>query len=186
MTMPDREWELYEAAWRTASERVDPAPLRRLVAAQRRRLVAVTLGEAAIVAGCGLLSWWVASDGIEAWELIWLLTLWGFAVVASAFALWNRRGTWRNLGESVEDHVRLARLRAARKGRAAVFACGLFVAEAVAVVLQLAWLGRLTAAALGLLLVTAAGFAAGGWLAYRRSRREKELLASYMPSSEPG
>jgi hypothetical protein len=185
MSTPERDWELWEAAWRTAGERVDPAPLRRLLAVQRRRLVAVAAGEALVVAGCVVLTWWIASDGLEAWEAVWLLTLWGFAAVATGFAVWNRRGTWRSLGEAVQDHVRLARQRAARNARASAFACGLLVAETVAVLAQLAWFGRLTPAAVACLAATGAGIGALGFIAYRRSRREEELLASYPPSSEP-
>jgi hypothetical protein len=186
MSMPEREWELYAAAWRAETAPVDPAPLRRLVAAQRRRLVAVVAGEAAVLAGCAALSWWVAADGVETWELVWLATLWGFAAIASAFAFWNRRGTWKSLGESVEDHVRLARLRATRAAQAFLFGCGLIVAETVAVLAQLAWWGRLTVAALLCLAAVGAGIAGVGWLAYRRYRRDAQVLAAYTSAAGSG
>jgi len=181
MSTPLAEWEDLAADWQTADEGpVDVAPLRRLLAAQRRRLVAVVLGEAALVLAFGWLSWLVVRDGVEAWEVVWLLTLWGFTVVAVGFALWNRRGTWRSLGESVEEYVRLARLRAQRARASLVFSCGLLAAEVLAVVAQLIWFGRANGPlglVVGSLLVAAISVVAGGcWLAARRIRRELALL----------
>ncbi len=181
MSTPLAEWEDLAAAWQKADEApVDLAPLRRLLAAQRRRLVAVVLGEAALVLAFAWLSWLVVRDGVQAWETVWLLTLWGFTFVAVAFALWNRRGTWRSLGESVEEYVRLARLRARRARRSLVFAAGLLVAEVVAVVAQLAWFGRASGGTgvlvAGLLVGAVAMAAAGCWLAARRIRRDLALL----------
>ena len=149
MSTPLTEWEDLEGVWRQEEQPVDLAPLRRLLAAQRRRLVAVVTVEAVLVLAFGWLSWLVARDGVEAWEAVWLLTLWGFTVAAVAFAWWNRRGTWRSLGESVEEYLRLARLRARRARRSLAFACGLLVAEVVA-----GWC----------------------WLAARRIRQELALL----------
>ena len=184
MSTPVAEWEDLAAAWQsvdgTIDEPIDLAPLRRLLAAQRRRLVAVVLGEAALVLAFGWLTWLVARDGVEAWEAVWLVTLWGFTVVAVAFALWNRRGTWRSLGESVEEYVRLARLRARRARRSLGFAGALLVAEVVAVVAQVVWFGRASGSTgllvAGLLVAAVAVAAAGCWLAARRIRRELALL----------
>ncbi len=127
-----------------------------------------------------MLSWLVARDGVAAWEAVWLLTLWAFTLLALAFAWWNRRGIWRSLGASVEEHLRLARRRVERNQRAVAFAGALFVVETVAIVIQLAWFDRLT-----LLMVGAArrpsawGSAIGCAIARRLGRRELERLADY-------
>jgi len=180
MSTPAPEWEEVAAAWRTVEEPVDLAPLRRLLAAQRRRLGAVVMIESALVLALAWLSWLVAHDGVEAWEATWLVTLWGFTIVTIAFAWWNRRGTWRSFGASVEDYVRLARLRARRARRALAFACGLLVAEVVAVVAQLVWFGHTSGSrglVIGSLLVAAIAVVAGWcWLAASRIRAELELL----------
>jgi len=175
-TTASNEWDDLGAAWRAADEPVDLGPLRRLVATQRRRLVAVVAGEAALVLAFAALSWLVARDGVATWEAVWLATLWSFTAVAVAFAAWNRRGTWAGLGESVEDHLRVARLRARRALAAVSFAIGLLVAEVVAVAVELAWYDRFGATEIALLAAVAGAVAAWcGWTR-RRVRRELALL----------
>ncbi len=173
MSLPEGEWESLALDWRAASGPVDAAPLRRKVAAHRRRLIAATVGEILLVASFAWLSWLVAGDGVEPWEVVFLTTLWGFTLLAGAFAWWNRRGTWRALGESVEEFVRLTRLRAERQTRSIDFSLGLFAAEAVIIVAQLAWFGRLTAIA-GLLLAVA-GAVVGAWCWAMKRRVASDL-----------
>jgi hypothetical protein len=180
----DREWEACANSWLAASgPPVDGEPLRRLLQTQRRRLLAVAIGEAVLVLAFAALSWLVARDGVVAWEAVWLLTLWAFTLVALAFVWWNRRGTWRSLGRSVEEHLRLARRRAERQRRAGAFAGALFVVETVAIVMQLAWFDRLTPLALVVLAAVGAGVAVGCAVARRRSGRELERLADYQRES---
>ena len=187
MTTPDTDWETLASSWRAASEPpVDATPLRRLLRTQRRRLVVVAVGEAALIAGFAVLSWLVTRDGVAAWEAIWLLTLWAFTLLALAFAWWNRRGTWRSLGTSVEEHVRLARRRVERNQRAVAFAGALFVIETVAIVMQLAWFHRLTPLMVGLLAAVGVGVAIGCAIARRLGRRELERLASFTRESAAG
>ena len=184
MSMPDTDWEALASSWRTASDPpLDATPLRQLLRSQRRRLVVVALGEAALVAGFAVLSWLVARDGVAAWEAVWLVTLWAFTLLALAFAWWNRRGTWRSLGASVEEHVRLVRRRVERNQRAVAFAGALFVVETVAIVMQLAWFDRLTPLAVALLATAGIGVGVGCAVARRRSRRELERLADYARES---
>jgi hypothetical protein len=187
MSMPETDWEATASVWRSASEPpVDTARLRRLLASQRRRLITVAVGEAALVAGFAVLSWLVVGDGMAAWEAVWLLTLWAFTGVTVAFAAWNRRGTWRRLGASVEEHLRLARLRAQRKRRALAFAGWLFVTETVAIIAQLAWFDRLTPLAAALLAAAAVVVTVGCAAARRHSSRELERLAGYAQQSAAG
>ena len=180
MTMPESDWEALASSWRAASEPpLEATPLWRLLRAQRRRLVAVAVGEVVLVAAFAALSWLVARDGVASWEAVWLLTLWAFTLIALAFAWWNRRGTWRSLGRSVDEHVRLARRRLERKRRAVAFAGALLAVETVAVVMQLAWFDRLTALVVALLAAAAAGIGVGCVVALRSSRRDLQQLAEY-------
>ncbi len=167
------DWELLGQAWRATPENVDVTSLRDIVRSQRRKLMIVTAGEIAIVIAFAALSAFVVSDGIELWEAIWLITLWGFTTIACTFAIWNRRSTWTALGESVEEYVRITRLRAERRMRSVYFACGLFVAEAIAIVVQLLWFDRFTL--LGALLLAASGSAIGVWCWVTRRDIAREL-----------
>lgn len=179
MNVHESEWDAWGQVWRTADAPVDVAPLRRKIAAHRRLLIAAALGEALLVAGFLWLSARVARGGVEPWEAVWLATLWGFTLLALAFAWWNRRGTWRALGESVEEFVRLTRLRAERQRRSALFSAGLSAAEAVIVGAQLAWFGRLTLAA-GLLLAALGVLAAAGcWAMQRKAARDLAAVEEY-------
>jgi hypothetical protein len=180
----DLDWEGWASAWRSGEVPVETEALRRRLAAQRRRLLAVALGEAVLVCGFGALSWLVARDGIAAWEAVWLGTVWAFTLVAVVFAVWNRRGTWRSLGESVEEYVRLARLRAQRGRLAAAFAGALVVAETIAVIVQLAWFGRLTPVVIAVLAGMGAAVAIGCAVVRRRLRRELERLAVHGPAAD--
>jgi hypothetical protein len=172
-TSASNEWDDLGAAWRAVDEPVDLGPLRRLLATQRRRLVAMVAGEAALVLAFGCLSWLVARDGVAPWEAVWLITLWGFTAVAVAFAVWNRRGTWVGLGESVEGHLRLAQLRARRALAAVSFAIGLLLAELVAVTAELVWYDRFGPVEVALLAVVAT--AAAWWCGWTRWRVRREL-----------
>jgi hypothetical protein len=175
MSVHENEWESLAQAWRTTGAPVDSAPLRRRVAGHRRLLVAATLGEILLVAAFVWLSVIVAGDGVEPWEMVWLTTLWGFSLLAAAFAWWNRRGTWSALGESVEEFVHLTRLRAERQRRSIVFSLGLFVAEAVIIAAQLAWFGRLTLFA-GAILAALGGLVAA-WCRAMQKKVARDLAA---------
>jgi hypothetical protein len=175
MNVHESEWESLAEVWRAAGAPVDLTPLRRKVAAHRRLLIAATVGEVLVVAGFVWLSAVAAGDGVEPWEAVWLATLWGFTLLAFAFVWWNRRGTWSALGESVEEFVRLTRLRAERQMRSIYFSLGLFVAQTVIVAIQLAWFGRLTVAA-GLLLA-AFGALVAAWCWAMRKKVARDLAA---------
>lgn len=142
--MNDAEWDSLSRVWTASAEPVDAAPLRKIVASHRRRLIAVSLSELALVVVLAWLTYAVFRDGIAPWEVVWAITLWSFVVIAAAFVWWNRRGTWTAIGDSVADHVRLTRIRAERQRTSLRFGAGLFVAEAIAVIAQLLWFDRFT------------------------------------------
>lgn len=173
------EWTDLAVLWQAAADRAGAAPLRKIVASHRRRLLLVAVVEIAIVLAVACLSAFAGRDELALWEIVWLITLWGFTIVASAFAWWNRRGTWHALGESVEEYVRLTRLRAARQMRSIDFACGLFVAEVGAIVSQLLWFDRFTLLTSALLATSGAVMAGWCWAAKRKVARDLALVEEY-------
>ena len=172
MNASGHDWERLSAAWRAAGADVDVAPLRRLIAAERRRLAAIVTGECLIVVGFVWLSWRFMRDGIFVWEAVWLSTLWMFTLVALPFAWWNRRGGWRSLAGTVAE---FRRQRAERRRRTLIFASALFVAETVVVLVELAWFDRVTALAVVILGGLALGF--GGWALWMRRRIVEDAAA---------
>ena len=173
------DWELLSEAWQATPAPAHAASLRDIVRSHRRRLLFVAAVEIMIVLAFAALSVFVVSDGVAPWEAVWLITLWGFTIIAVTFAIWNRRGTWTALGESVEEYVRITRLRAERRMRSVYFACGLFVAEGVAIVVQLAWFDRFTMLAAVLLAASGAAIGAWCWGTKRRVAREIETIDNY-------
>jgi hypothetical protein len=181
--MNETEWSSLSTLWASAQEPVDAGLLRKVVRAHRRGLVAVTVGEIVLAIAFAWLSYAVLRDGVEPWTLVWVATLWIFMAAAVAFAWWNRRGTWRALGDSVADYVRLTRVRAERQRRSMIFGVALYVAEVVAVVAQLQWFDRLTPFAIVLLGV--ASIIVAGWaaIARRKIARDLAMVEEYAMSS---
>jgi hypothetical protein len=73
------------------------------------------------------------------WTRLFAIDVAAMLVATWAFALWNRRGTWRPLGETTESFLRLARLRCRRKIQAVRFGAELMIAQLVAVVAWRVW-----------------------------------------------
>lgn len=169
MTTNERDWESLVNEWRAQREDVPTAILHRLIAAERRRTLAVIAGECAVIAGFAWFSWLAMRDGLVLWETVWLTTLWMFTAVAVPFAWWSRRGTWSAL---VENMAEFERRRDQRRRRTLGIACGLFVAEAIVVIAELAWFDRLTARPFLLLLCLAVVFTAWAfWMRRRLAQR---------------
>jgi len=172
MTTDEDEWASISALWQTSHREVPEPALRRLIASQRRGVVGATVGEIALLGGFLYWSLLVARDGIALWETVWLVTLWTFAAIAAAFAWSNRRGTWHAMGRSVAEY---RRVRATKHLRSIRFAWGLFVAEIVVVVAELAWFDRFTVSAAVSLAVLALPLAIWSIWAQRRAAREIAL-----------
>ena len=177
--MNDTEWDSLSAIWIASDEQVDAAPLRKIVAAHRRRLIGVTVGELAMLAALAWLTYVVLRDGARPWEIVWAITLWGFAAIAVAFVWWNRRGTWQAMSDSVAEHVRLTRVRAESQRASLRFGVGLFFAEAIAVVAQLMWFDRLTMTTLLLLAASAALVAVCVIAGQRRIARDLRVVEEF-------
>jgi hypothetical protein len=116
------EWEALGAEWRSAAPRLESGAaveaLGRRVRAHGRRQLLLLASE--IVMSIGALAavrwYWNQSDGRGVVTAISIVVM--LAVVWS-FAIWNRRGSWRPLGESTSEYVRLSRVRV-RAGRRTV------------------------------------------------------------------
>jgi hypothetical protein len=177
--MNETEWTSLSTLWTSSQEPVDAGVLHRVVRAHRRGLLAATAGELLLTIAFAWLSYAVLRDGIELWTIVWVTTLWIFMAVAIAFAWWNRRGTWRALGDSVAEYVRLTRVRAERQRRSILFGLALFAAEVLAVVAQLQWFDRLTPFAL--LLLGVAAILVAGWavLMQRKIARDLAMAEEY-------
>jgi hypothetical protein len=180
MSTNERSWESLSAVWQTSREAVGGEPLRRLLRSYRRRVAAVAVGEILLIAAFAWLSWAVVRDGVVLWEAVWLWTLWIFTAVAAPFAWWNRRGAWQSMVETVAE---FQRLRAVRRLRSLRFGCGLFVAEVVVVVAELAWFGRFGATAALSLAALAVAF--GIWAVWMTRRAAAEMAAA-AEEDEPG
>ena len=172
MTTNEEEWESISALWQTSHRDVAETSLRRLIAARRRGVVAATVGEIALLGAFLYWSLMVARDGVAVWEGVWLVTLWTFAAVATAFAWWNRRGTWSAMGRSVAEYRRVS---ATKRLRSVRFGWVLFVAEIVVVTAELAWFDRFTVSAAMILAALALPLAVWSVWAKRRAARDIEL-----------
>ena len=177
--MNDAEWDSLSSIWTADARPVDAAPLRTIVASHRRRLIAATLAELALVVVLAWLTYAVFRDGIATWEIVWAITLWGFAAVAATFAWWNRRGTWSAMSDSVAEHVRLTRVRAQRQRTSLRFGVVLFITEAIAVVAQLVWFDRFTYKSAMLLAASALIGAACMILVSRKIARDLRVVSEF-------
>lgn len=180
--MNETEWSSLSTLWSSSQEPVDAGVLRRVVRAHRRGLLAATAGEIVLAIAFAWLSYAVLSDGVELWTIVWVATLWIFMTVAVAFAWWNRRGTWRALGDSVVEYVRLTRVRAERQRRSMIFGLALFAVEVVAVVAQLQWFDRLTPLAVVLLGGAAIIVAVWAVITQRKIARDLAMVEEYEKS----
>jgi hypothetical protein len=173
MSTTERDWESLSTVWQASREAVGGDSLRKLIQSHRRRVAAAAGGEILLIAAFAWLSWRLISDGVLLWDAVWLWTLWIFTAVATPFAWWNRRGTWQSMAETVAE---FQRQRATRRLRSLRFGCGLFVAEVVVVVAELAWFGRFSAAAALILAALAVAF--GVWAIWMTRRAADEMAAA--------
>jgi hypothetical protein len=123
MSMPRLdEWEVLGAEWRAESPRPERGAaveaLRRRVRAHGVRQRLLLASEIALsIASLAAVRWFLGMPGgrgvlSAAWTVVMLAVVWSFAI-------WNRRGSWRPLGESTSEYLRLSHLRM-RAGRRTV------------------------------------------------------------------
>jgi hypothetical protein len=138
---PNREWDDWQAAWRTE---VAPAPLAttvappavpRVVEMHRRLLRNRRLGWAHTALDiCAAKVFW----GIGAFALIknptlpvfvWAISLFVFTVIAFAWTIWNRRDALMASAQSTADFIAALRMRLERRERVPRFIMRLAAAE---------------------------------------------------------
>lgn len=128
------DWNELAAAWRAEPAR---QPLRETIAARVRRhtimMWVVTGVELVILASFGVFAWWILREEAGAARITAVSGLVALSLGIQAFALWNRRGSWRSLADSPEAHLDLSERRARAKLRVVVAVRLVAVAQAAAV-----------------------------------------------------
>jgi hypothetical protein len=174
----DPEWQWLSDLWASDSED-DAVRLRKMVNRSRFRLAVGQTGEALVLAGLGALTVVGVQRGLTGFGQLWLATCWAFAIIASALSLWNQRGMWKPLGSSTTEYLRVFREHCRRARRNVRLAIGLYIAEVIVIVAELALFHRLTGGAI--LALAALGVPLGAWAVAteRRVRREAESAAAF-------
>ena len=126
MSMPASDWDTLSAEWRGcatgANSLADDAAARlrqRVRRATRRQRVVLAL-EIALSLGAAWYAWFAYSEPGGGGKSTAFFTVF-ITLVVWSFALWNRRGSWRPLGESTSDFLRVCRARTIEARRAIVF-----------------------------------------------------------------
>ena len=144
MSMPtDREWLDLAREWQSEDESTRapdiPATIRRRVQRFTWGLYAWTVLEvlslSVILAFCTSLAW----KRPQPLEVTTAVTVWLLAGVATGFALWNRRGTWRPAAATTRAFVELAHERCLRQLRGIRFGWRLLAVEAALFVPWIRW-----------------------------------------------
>ena len=187
MSVELKDWEVLGAEWRDQNP-ASPATggdaadrLRRRVRRHTREQWLELAGEIALTIFFALRGWSLLAEP-DGRGILPALAIFGMTTFVWCFALWSRRGSWRPLGESTLEYVRLshARIRSAR--HSIRFARGVIIAT---MLFYIPWFAiRLSAGIVhgaewwrwGFLMVYAAAFL--GWCSWRtgKIRTELELL----------
>jgi hypothetical protein len=141
--MPDaltNEWTELIEQWNAVDEStIHFDALRARIEAERRRMIrSVALDTVVSVLFAGGAAYALLRFP-SPWTRLFAIDVAAMLVATWAFALWNRRGTWRPLGETTESFLRLARLRCRRRIQAIRFGAEVMIAQLVAVVAWRVW-----------------------------------------------
>ena len=141
--MPDaltNEWTELVEQWNAVDEStIHFDALRARIDAEHRRMIRGVAVDTVVsvlfvaVAGYAVLRF------PSAWTRLFAIDVAGMLVAVWTFSVWNRRGTWRPLGETTESFLRLARLRCRRKIQAIRFGAEVTIAQLVAVTAWSIW-----------------------------------------------
>lgn len=162
------EWREWSESYRSAARGEVLAPqLAAAVRRRERRLRRLVLAEVALtVLGLGAaLAWFAASPSALRGAAVTLFAT-CFAV-AWAFNLWNRRGSYRAAGESVEAHLAFAERRARGQRRTLAFVPLFFAFEVAAILLFHARFSPQSLPLASGLAAVAAALGGLGWALYR-------------------
>jgi hypothetical protein len=138
------DWETWVADWHGGRPHrfADDAALRRSVQAYRRRMIWLTVAEALFSVGVIALALYLLARRPGTASVLWTVESGLLLSAAWTFALRNRRGTWRPLAESTEAFLELSRLRCVRRLATVHFVIAVLLAQLVALVAWVLWLGR--------------------------------------------
>lgn len=129
MSVGDREWEAWAEDWRAEPGDDPPPDLLRRVRRQGRLMLALTVAELLFSgAMLGFSTWFVWSRPRPLW-VVWLVAVWVFTLVAQAYSLVNRAGTWRPAAQTTRAFLELCHRRCLRKLRTVRFVPWLLAAE---------------------------------------------------------
>ena len=106
---------------------------------ERRRMVRTVVAEIILTIVVVVAAAYALFRFPSDWTRLFTLNLGMMLVAMWGFAVWNRRGLWRPLGETTEAFVRLARLRCRRKLQALGFATAVVGAQLLFVAAWRVW-----------------------------------------------
>ena len=141
--MPDaltNEWTELVEQWNAVDEStIHFDALRARIEAERRRMLRDVAVDTIVSVVFAAVAGYALIRFPSAWTRLFAIDVAAMLVAVWTFSIWNRRGTWRPLGETTESFLRLARLRCRRKIQAVRFAAEVTVAQLVAVVAWRIW-----------------------------------------------
>ncbi|HJR62780.1 MAG TPA: hypothetical protein VJ803_03700 [Gemmatimonadaceae bacterium] len=178
---PPDLWTTLAADWQATRPRpsIDVAQLAARVHAHRRRMLWLVAAEVVLSIGVVAFGLYALASQRGPLAIFLVADSWLLLAIAWAFAIWNRRSTWRPATETVEAYLELSRTRCQRQLRAVWFTIGVIVLQLVAAVLWRVLGGEAMAAGpvvrswalIASTLVVAGYLAWGAWYG-RRSRRQ--------------
>ena len=181
-SVSDYEWNQLARTWTDAGDRAETEWIRERVRRKTRALRWVVASEVAITFAVVLMLVAMSQTTPSSHGLVIGAATLGHTAICWGFAIWNRAGIWRPLGESTRDYLVLARERCRRERRSARFVIALVAVETLAMTAWAATSDR-PAAPQGLLPTwwlspTLVIGGAIGWAlwAERRARRELARL----------
>ena len=132
---PPDLWSSLAADWQAARPRpsVDVAALKARVYQHRRRTLWLVAAEVLLSIAVVVFGVYALARQPRPLAIFLVADGWLLLVVAWAFAIWNRRSTWRPVTETVQAYVQLSRTRCQRQLRAVRFTVIIVAAQLAAV-----------------------------------------------------
>ena len=141
--MPDaltNEWTELVEQWSAVDEStIHFDALRARIEAERRRMLRDVAVDTVVSVVFAAVAGYALIRFPSAWTRLFAIDVAAILMSVWAFSVWNRRGTWRPLGETTESFLRLARLRCRRKIQAVRFGAEVTIAQLVAVTAWSIW-----------------------------------------------
>jgi hypothetical protein len=187
MIAASEEWSELAGDWQAVKREPPLLPaLLRHVEAHRRRMQWLLLSEVLVIVTALAAIAMLLRTRPSAWP--WALYALFFAAGVTAFAVWNRRGTWAATAQTNHACFTLAVLRCRRQLRAATFTVlvtGLHLLAAAVYVLVRDASPERTARGFAMILVYALAYGGGAWYVRARANRELAWLETIRIREEP-